>query len=79
MNQYLKLLCSCRVPQPVRDYVFVAPKEMSKHVVVAYKNEVTKLCNKFINAIFCFSWTSFWKPGLQLLGTKIIVMSVIYT
>ncbi|XP_068735255.1 carnitine O-acetyltransferase-like isoform X1 [Montipora capricornis] len=39
MNQYLKLLCSCRVPQPVRDYVFVAPKGMSKHVVVAYKNE----------------------------------------
>lgn len=39
MNQYLKLLCSCRIPQPVRDDVFVAPKGTSKHVAVAYKNE----------------------------------------
>ena len=40
MNQYLRLLCSCRIPQPVRDDVFIAPKGTSKHVVVAYKNEV---------------------------------------
>ena len=40
MNQYLNLLCSCRIPQPIRDEVFVAPKGISKHVLVAYKNEV---------------------------------------
>ena len=40
MNQYFKLLCSCRIPQPFRDDVFIAPKGTSKHVVVAYKNEV---------------------------------------
>ena len=40
MAQYLKLLGTCRIPQPVRDYVFVAPKGTSKHVAVAYKNEV---------------------------------------
>lgn len=39
MAQYLKLLGTCRIPQPVRDYVFVAPKGTSKHVAVAYKNE----------------------------------------
>lgn len=41
MSQYLKLLGSCRIPQPVRDHVVVAPKGMSKHVIVAYKNEVS--------------------------------------
>lgn len=40
MNQYLKLLCSCQILQPVRNDVFIAPKGTSKHVVVAYKNEV---------------------------------------
>ncbi|KAK2553260.1 Carnitine O-acetyltransferase, partial [Acropora cervicornis] len=39
MIQYLKLLGSCRIPQPVRDHVVVAPKGMSKHVIVAYKKE----------------------------------------
>lgn len=39
MAQYLKLLCSCRIPQPIRDDVFVAPKGTAKHVVVAHKNE----------------------------------------
>ena len=40
MAQYLKLLCSCRIPQPVRDEVFVAPKGTAKHVLVAHKNQV---------------------------------------
>lgn len=40
MAQYLKLLCSCRIPQPIRDEVFVAPKGTAKHVLVAHKNEV---------------------------------------
>ena len=40
MVQYLKLLGTCRIPQPARDEVFVAPKGTSKHVIVAYKNEV---------------------------------------
>lgn len=40
MNQYLKLLCSCQILQPVRNDVFIAPKGTSEHVVVAYKNEV---------------------------------------
>ena len=35
-----KLLGTCRIPQPARDEVFVAPKGTSKHVIVAYKNEV---------------------------------------
>lgn len=39
MVQYLKLLGTCRIPQPARDEVFVAPKGTSKHVIVAYKNE----------------------------------------
>ena len=40
MVQYLKLLCSCRIPQPTRDEVFVAPKGTAKHVLVAHKNQV---------------------------------------
>lgn len=40
MAQYLKLLCSCRIPQPIRDEVFVAPKGTAKHVLVAHKNQV---------------------------------------
>ena len=50
MIQYLKLLGSCRIPQPVRDHVVVAPKGMSKHVIVAYKKEVS-LCHalSFLN------------------------------
>lgn len=39
MVQYLKLLCSCRIPQPTRDEVFVAPKGTAKHVLVAHKNQ----------------------------------------
>ena len=43
MVQYLKLLCSCRIPQPIRDEVFVAPKGTAKHVLVAHKNQVITL------------------------------------
>lgn len=39
MMQYLKLLCSCRIPLPVRDEVVVAPKGTVKHVLVAHNNE----------------------------------------
>lgn len=55
MVQYLKLLCSCRIPQPSRDEVVVAPKGTAKHVLVAHKNQVKKIINEFFSfAVFEF-------------------------
>ena len=93
MAQYFKLLCSNRIPHPVRDEQYIAPRGESKHIVVAHKNQVgwrldilpvSWLDHDHIKFSFQFIVSCVWYSmeklaGDLLLGSKFVQLSILPT